>query len=116
MSEPSIKPSRLSASNWQGLMSEYESSDLSQRVFCAQRGLAHSAFGYWRKRLRDLKQADGAASPLMELTPISPLSLTPPSSLPMPTSPSSPAPLPMIDPTVWRVELDLGQGVILRLR
>ena len=67
-------------------MAQYEAGDLSQRIFCEQHGLAYSTFGYWRKQLRQ-------PSSLIEL--------------PM---------LPTGESRDWRVELDLGKGMVLRLK
>lgn len=39
------------SSKWQRLFSEYESSGVSQRSFCEQRGLKLSTFSYWRSAL-----------------------------------------------------------------
>lgn len=71
---------------WAHLMAGYEASGLPQRAFCDQQGVAYSSFCYWRKQLRE-------AAPLIELSAL----------------PSSEAPR-------WRVELDLGQGIVLRMR
>lgn len=52
MSKTGNRNNRRSREEWERLMGEYEAGEVSQRVFCAQRGLAYSSFGYWRKRLR----------------------------------------------------------------
>ena len=77
---------RRSRSAWEQLMAQYEAGDLSQRIFCEQHELAYSTFGYWRKQLRQ------------------PASLI---ELPM---------LPTDESRGWRVELDLGKGMVLRLK
>jgi len=80
--------------DWEQLMSQYESGDISQRQFCEFHGLAYSTFGYWRKQLRSSRHTARTArrsEPVLELPVYSP--------------PDSP----------WRVELDLGQGMILRI-
>lgn len=89
---PKSKPGR-SADAWAQLMAEYEASNMTQREFCAQRALAYSTFGYWRKRLRQSVPAKAQAEPLFEL-PVLPMNRDP----------------------AWRVELDLGEGVVLRLK
>jgi hypothetical protein len=91
MSETASK--RRSRVDWEALMVRYEISDLTQREFCARQGLAYSSFCYWRKRLRTLEAVEENAPPLIEL----------------PSLPSS-------ELRTWRIELDLGQGVVLRLR
>jgi hypothetical protein len=40
---------------WQGMISEQESSGLSVRAFCRQRGCKEHSFYMWRKRLRKPK-------------------------------------------------------------
>jgi hypothetical protein len=78
-------------------MSDYESSGLTQRNFCDERGVAYSSFCYWRKRLRE----ENGSSPLIEL----PVQLN--------AAEISGAIHPKPD---WRVELDLGQGIVVRIR
>ena len=86
MSNTASTNTRRDRSAWEQLMAQYEAGDLSQRQFCEQHGLAYSTFGYWRKQLRQ------------------PASLI---ELPM---------LPTSESRDWRVELDLGKGVVLRLK
>lgn len=82
-----------SRADWEALMARYEISDLTQREFCAQQGLAYSSFCYWRKRLRTPEAVEECEPALIEL----------------PSLPSSKL-------RSWRIELDLGQGVVLRMR
>ena len=84
---------RHSRDEWMRLMDEHKASGLTQREFCQRRQLAYSTFGYWRKQLRQAAATDAVSEPLVEL-PV----------------------LAMPGPSAWRVELDLGQGVILRVR
>ena len=86
MSNTASTNTRRDRSAWEQLMAQYEAGDLSQRHFWEQHGLAYSTFGYWRKQLRQ------------------PASLI---ELPM---------LPTSESRGWRVELDLGKGVVLRLK
>ncbi len=66
--------------------------DLLQREFCERLGFAYSTFGYWRKRLRSpVVPRTRASEPLFELSPCG-------------LGEDSPE---------WRVELDLGSGVML---
>ncbi len=74
-------------------MAAYEAGDSTQRAFCAEHGLAYSTFCYWRRRLRREETAEGQAPTLVEL--------------PVLADSGSGA---------WRVELDLGDGLVLRLR
>lgn len=92
MSETTSPIPRRSRAGWEQLMAQYEAGGLKQRVFCEQHGIAYSTFCYWRKRLRQ-PAIENDSGHLFEL--------------PM---------LPMDECSDWRVELDLGQGVILRLK
>lgn len=83
---------RRSREHWAELMTTYEAGDWTQRAFCAEHGVAYSTFCYWRRRLR---QGDGA-----DVTP----TLV---ELPVLAGGGS---------GDWRVELDLGDGLVLRLR
>ena len=78
---------------WEQLMAQYEAGHIPQRLFCEQHGIAYSTFGYWRKQLRQSASLEKPSTALVEL-PMFPLEQVPD----------------------WRVELDLGQGVILRLK
>jgi len=74
-------------------MAQYEAGDLSQRICCEHRGLAYSTFGYWRKQLRQSAHNETQPASLIELPMLS-------------TGESRD----------WRVELDLGKGMVLRLK
>lgn len=93
MSQNPPSKKRLSRADWERLMVEYEASALTQREFCAQRELTYSSFGYWRKRLHQVAPSPAQSAPLFEL----------------------PA-FPLGGGHEWRVELELGQGVIVRLK
>jgi len=77
-------------------MRQYEAGNISQRLFCEQHGIAYSTFSYWRKQLRQSASLEKPSTALVEL-PMFPLEQAP-------------------DREDWRVELDLGQGVVLRLK
>jgi hypothetical protein len=91
MTEVSETAERKSRADWIELMSVYEAGDLSQREFCERHEVAYSTFGYWRKRLHS--PVAPASEPLVELSPLA-----------------------LGDVREWRVELDLGCGVTLRVR
>jgi hypothetical protein len=87
---------RRSREEWERLMAEYEAGKESRRVFCAQHDLAYSSFGYWRKRLRGALPAQDRQRPaLVEL----------------PAWPGL-----AVEPVRWRIELELGEGIVLRVR
>ena len=96
MSKAATPSARLSLSDWTHLMTQYEAGTLTQRVFCDQHGLAYSTFSYWRKQLRLAASVNSRATPSATLI-----------ELPM---------LPTDSGRAWRVELDLGQGVTLRMK
>lgn len=85
---------RRSPEDWAELMATYEASDLTQRAFCAEHGVAYSTFCYWRRRLRQEKNASDREGPTLVELPV----------------------LTGGDSGHWRVELDLGDGLVLRLR
>ena len=94
MNEVAEQMVRKSREEWVELMAAYEAGDLSQREFCERHAVAFSTFGYWRKRLRSPALALVPASePLLELSPFA-----------------------LDDRSDWRVELELGAGLVLRLR
>ncbi|MCH8099862.1 MAG: hypothetical protein IIB74_05440 [Proteobacteria bacterium] len=94
MSEITERAGRKSRSEWVELMAAYEAGDFPQREFCERHAVAYSTFGYWRKQLRSpTLPVMPAAEPLVELSPF------------------------RLDDTMdWRVELELGCGLVLRLR
>ena len=93
MSNTANSNTRRSRSAWEQLMAQYEAGDLSQRIFCEQHGLAYSTFGYWRKQLRRPVHNENQPASLIELPLLS-----------------------TDESRGWRVELDLGKGMVLRLK
>lgn len=79
-------PVMRSEAEWTNIMVEFERSGMSQRKFCEARGLSLKTFANWRCRLG----RGGRRGSFVELAP----------------------------PAVsgWDVELDLGGGVVLRVR
>lgn len=77
-------------SAWRQLIGEWSESGLGQREFCIQHGVGYSTFGKWKKRI--LSAGASAAPELIEMT--------------LPAEPAA----------AWDVELELGGGVVLRLR
>ena len=90
---------------WRGLVAEYEAGHERPREFCRRHGLSHSAFYRWCKEFRDelcagdTTTGDDSVGPLIELPGLAVHSAAPPPS-----------------GSDWRVELDLGGGLVLRLR
>jgi len=96
MSQVPQTKSRRTQDDWSQLMTEYEAGELTQRQFCARHQLAYSTFCYWRKRL-----SAGAVRTELAATSVPLL------ELPV---------LPMRGQSDWRLELELGHGVVLRLK
>ncbi len=97
MIESMTKLGRRRPAEWQRLMAEFAASGQTQRAFFEARGIAYRTFCHWRRRLR--------------------------AEEPAPTTPSDSS---LVELPVWvgearesntfRVELDLGNGLVLRLR
>ena len=85
---------RRNKAEWRRLIDEQAASGLSRKVFCENAGIALSTFAYWKRKLRcDEPVKGGSLDDWIELTP------------------------PTTDPaSAWHIELDLGNGVCLRLR
>ena len=81
------------SAEWRSIMARHEASGLSGEGFCEAEGIGRSAFWRWRRRLSDEDAArtggDGGAA-FVELSAAQPAS--------------------------WDVELELGAGVVLRVR
>lgn len=87
--QDSPRRKRRSRDEWQRLIDEQAASGQTQTAFCAQRGICVGSFSHWKRRL-----FEEAGSPAwIEL-----------GSLPAASSSS------------WDIELDLGDGLYLRLR
>lgn len=85
---------RRSAEEWRAIVSRFERSGRTSKQFCTAEQLAPSTFALWRRRLLGPAAGGGAngAARFVELAD---------------SPPASPA---------WEAELDLGDGVVLRLR
>ena len=83
---------RRRRSEWQQLIDEQARSGQSQRAFCAARALSAKSFQHWKRQLA--ATAASPSSPWLDLGPLPERSAA----------------------TGWDVELDLGDGVCLRLR
>lgn len=90
-SNPKPAKIRRTRSQWQTIIETFEQSGLSVQAFCQQHDLAYSSFAKWRSLLKQQPAADAVS--FIEL---------PDPSIAMSHSP-------------WRIELDLGAGVTLRL-
>ena len=94
---------RRTAAQWQELVERFERAGQTRGRFCAAHGLALSTFDLWRRKLRATPAAANEEQPealFVELT-------NPTQTQAPPTSAGTGA---------WEVELDLGAGVVLRVR
>ena len=82
------------AEQWRELVAEQASSGLGVNAFCRERGLAASSLRNWKRKLE--------SSPGSSKGPVDFVELTSPASAP--------------GESRWDVELDLGTGMVLRLR
>lgn len=85
---------RRTPAQWQQLIEAQQASGLSQKAFCQENGIAKATFGYWKRKLKQEQCAAQSPSPWVEL--------------------------PQLDAALssagrWQIELDLGNGVCLRL-
>ena len=76
-------------SDWEELIGKFEQSGVSRQRFCAEVSIPVSSFDYWRRKLR--RERATTTGGFIELPAIS----------------SRPS---------WDVELDLGGGMVLRVR
>ena len=92
---------RRSRDEWTGVLERFRSSDLNARAFCNQEGLGYASFCAWRRKLaeapsRRAMTSTPSAHPETAFIDLGPMA-----------SPAAPT---------WAVELELGGGVVLRLR
>ena len=82
---------------WHRIMASYEASGLTQKEFCSQNDVAPSSFAKWRQKLLGDCGSDGQhlEKSLFMALPLQRM---------LPEAPS------------WDIELDLGNGMALRLR
>lgn len=94
---------RRSATEWQQLVDEQITSGLSVAAFCRQHGIVYQSFMNWRRRARE-QLLDMDSSNTRDAQPLPPfIELSSPAS-----SPERPA-------SAWLVELDIGDGLQLRI-
>lgn len=95
---------RRSAHEWRGLIEAQRQSGQTIDAFCAMHGIGKSTLGKWKRRLAG---SPAVSAPTRSVAPLfAPLSATPVAAPPA------------VRPRAgrWTVELDLGDGVCLRLR
>ncbi|BAO45091.1 IS66 family insertion sequence element accessory protein TnpA [Thiolapillus brandeum] len=93
---------RRSKNEWQRLIEEQAASGLTRKAFCEQAGIAVATFGYWKRKLR----AEGDKAGLDKVASTRRVSLDDWIELSPPVTEPAPG---------WHIELDLGNGLCLRL-
>ena len=89
---------RRSAEEWQSLVREQGVSGLSGKAFCAERGIGEASFYKWRQRFATEKHLPASSAvPFVDV-----------SALALPSGGT-------MNHQQWLIELELGDGVILRL-
>ena len=91
MASGTVRRARRSRSQWMELVEAFDRSELGVQAFCDQHGIGCSTFRKWRQHFPKPMRA-AQHEPLIELAAL-------------PNASSG-----------WDLELDLGGGVILRLR
>lgn len=96
---------RRSADEWRSLVEQQRRSNQTQAAFCRERGVSLSSFGYWRRKLGSPTSTgtQGDKDP--------PLWIEWPATVDRQPSPRATSEAPG-----WDLELDLGNGLQLRLR
>ncbi|HEB94506.1 MAG TPA: IS66 family insertion sequence hypothetical protein [Gammaproteobacteria bacterium] len=94
---------RRDKAEWQQLIDEQAASGQTQKAFCEQVGISVATFGYWQRKLRveALSTSTGSG------TGTDPVSLSDWIELPTRGREIGGS---------WQIELDLGNGLCLRLR
>ena len=98
---------RRGESQWRALVGAFTQSGTTRHAFCAQHALSVSTFDWWRKRLGAMPCAARARARADALF----VELTAPTGSAAAAVPVSHRSMPD-----WDVELELGAGVVLRLR
>lgn len=91
--KPRTRKTMRSESEWRQIIQNYKESQLTQDEFCQQTGIPKSSFYNWHRRLKSATD-----DPTPNFVSLSNLNLSDSNGL------------------SWDIELDLGQGVCLRLR
>ena len=94
--KPQQRKIRRTREQWRSIMADFEQSDLGGEAYCHRHGLAYSSFAKWRSLLR--QEALPGDEPI--------------SFIQLPNTLNS-----LSDSTTgWDIELDLGAGVLIRLK
>jgi len=94
------KKIRRTASEWAQIISDYQTSGLTQRDYCEQHNIPYSSFTNWFAKLKINK----------------PALLTEPAQPPLFVDVTSQTPLAIATHSDWDVELTFSNGTILRIK
>ena len=94
---------RRTAAQWQKLIERFEGSGQTRSNFCAANGLALSTFDLWRRKVQATSEVVAEERPEALF-----VELTHPAQTQTAATPAGTG--------AWEVELELGAGVVLRLR
>lgn len=94
------RAARRSPAQWRSLVEAFARSGETRKQFCARHGVALSTFDWWQRRLRGehLRTAGVIGSPALFVELSGQAAAVTPSASP------------------WDIEIELGCGVVLRLR
>jgi hypothetical protein len=97
--KPRTRGARRSAAEWRDLISTFKRSGETRRAFCTRHGIALSTFAWWQGRERTrISTTPSAAPAFVELVPE------------VPTTTATKY------GTALDLELELGDGLVIRLR
>ena len=86
---------RRTPEQWQQLIEQQAASGLTQKVFCHQHDIRPATFGYWKRKLSAASSTDQESeSSWLDLSALTTAGK---------------------QSGIWKIELDLGNGVVLRL-
>ncbi len=86
--------------SWKQLIAQYETGSVTQKSFCQQHRISVSSFHKWRNRFKHNEDVDHFINISKAI---------------IPTQHKSQSAIEQESPT-WLVELELGQGMVLRVR
>ena len=99
-----VGPRRRSAAEWRTLVRAYAKRTGTAPEFCREHGVAVSTLDWWRRRLEKTSGSTVVRSKVRSVAASQPLSFI---ELPATSSAAR---------TRWDIELELGEGMVLRLR
>lgn len=99
-----VGPRKRSEAEWGALVRAYAKRKGTAPEFCREHGVAVSTLDWWRRRLEKASATSGVRSKVRPVAAAQPLSF-----IELPATYSAAR-------TPWDIELDLGEGMILRLR